>query len=82
VSVQNNILSLNGYFSRSYCDPAVDGVEIGVYGDAVDTVVDSNESAGSKPLIANRAAVGAWEKVHRRLSPGLGHCVVAKMGFE
>ncbi|GFJ90740.1 hypothetical protein Prum_043820 [Phytohabitans rumicis] len=46
VSVQNNALILNGHFSRIYCDPAVlDGVEIGVHGDAVkDTVVDYNNA--------------------------------------
>ncbi|MFG3639360.1 PKD domain-containing protein [Micromonospora sp. NPDC047762] len=46
VSVQNNVLALNGYFNLAYCDNKVlDGVEIGVYGGAVGkTVVDYNNA--------------------------------------
>ncbi|WP_433314930.1 PKD domain-containing protein [Micromonospora sp. CA-269861] len=46
VSVQNNVLTTNGYFSQGYCDPAfLDGVEIGVYGGAVGkTKVDYNNA--------------------------------------
>ncbi|MEV7329804.1 PKD domain-containing protein [Micromonospora sp. NPDC093244] len=46
VSVQNNVLAVNGYFSQGYCDPAfLDGVEIGVYDGAVGkTVVDYNNA--------------------------------------
>lgn len=46
VSVQNNVLALNGYFGQAYCDTKVlDGVEIGVYEGAVGrTVVDYNNA--------------------------------------
>ncbi|NES26071.1 PKD domain-containing protein [Micromonospora terminaliae] len=46
VSVQNNVLRMNGYFGRTNCDPsATGGLELGVYGDAVkDTVVDYNNA--------------------------------------
>ncbi|MFF5054248.1 PKD domain-containing protein [Micromonospora sp. NPDC000663] len=46
VSVQNNVLITNGYFSQGYCDPAfLDGVEIGVYDGAVGkTIVDYNNA--------------------------------------
>ncbi|MEU4526966.1 PKD domain-containing protein [Micromonospora ureilytica] len=46
VSVQNNVLTTNGFFSQGYCDPTfLDGVEIGVYGGAVGkTVVDYNNA--------------------------------------
>ncbi|WP_328651499.1 PKD domain-containing protein [Micromonospora sp. NBC_00330] len=46
VSVQNNVLALNGHFDLAYCDnKALDGVEIGVYGGAVGkTVVDYNNA--------------------------------------
>ncbi|MEU8111621.1 PKD domain-containing protein [Micromonospora sp. NPDC048947] len=46
VSVQNNVLTTNGFFSQGYCDPAfLDGVEIGVYGGAVGkTKVDYNNA--------------------------------------
>ncbi|MEH0982284.1 PKD domain-containing protein [Micromonospora sp. CPCC 205556] len=46
VSVQNNVLTNNGSFSQSYCDPTVtDGVEIGVHGPAMaGTVVDYNNA--------------------------------------
>ncbi|SCL16595.1 PKD domain-containing protein [Micromonospora rhizosphaerae] len=44
VSVQNNVLSSNGMFGQSYCDPNGEpGAEIGLYGDASrDTVADYN----------------------------------------
>ncbi|MEU8111622.1 PKD domain-containing protein [Micromonospora sp. NPDC048947] len=73
VSVQNNVLFTNGFFSQGYCDPAfLDGVEIGVYGGAVGkTVVDYNNAHhyyGNSPqiyawntrmsLVAFRAASG------------------------
>ncbi|MFF4891494.1 PKD domain-containing protein [Micromonospora chersina] len=46
VSVQNNVLTSNGLFGQTYCDPAAEpGAEIGVYGDAgKDTVVDYNNT--------------------------------------
>ncbi|MEV5207993.1 PKD domain-containing protein [Micromonospora sp. NPDC053740] len=46
VSVQNNVLALNGYFDLAYCySKVLDGVEIGVYGGAVGkTVVDYNNA--------------------------------------
>ncbi|MFI6242087.1 PKD domain-containing protein [Micromonospora sp. NPDC050795] len=46
VSVQNNVLALNGHFGQVYCDNKVlDGVEIGVYGGAVGkTMVDYNNA--------------------------------------
>ncbi|WP_200208746.1 PKD domain-containing protein [Micromonospora coerulea] len=46
VSVQNNLLTSNGLFGQSYCDPAAEpGAEVGVYGDAgKDTVVDYNNT--------------------------------------
>ncbi|WP_444949503.1 PKD domain-containing protein [Micromonospora ureilytica] len=44
VSIQNNVLDSNGFAGRVGCDPkALDGVEIGIYGDAVGrTVIDYN----------------------------------------
>ncbi|MFE9915589.1 PKD domain-containing protein [Micromonospora sp. NPDC005553] len=46
VSVQNNVLITNGFFYQAYCEPSfINGVEIGVYGDAVGkTVVDYNNA--------------------------------------
>ncbi|MFE9190380.1 PKD domain-containing protein [Micromonospora sp. NPDC007208] len=44
VSIQNNVLVSNGFVGQVGCDPkALDGVEIGIYGDAVGrTVIDYN----------------------------------------
>ncbi|MFC0005196.1 right-handed parallel beta-helix repeat-containing protein [Micromonospora siamensis] len=45
VSVQNNVLLLNGNAGPDHCDSSVNGVEIGVYDDAVKgTVVDYNNA--------------------------------------
>ncbi|MEV0155343.1 right-handed parallel beta-helix repeat-containing protein [Micromonospora sp. NPDC050686] len=52
-SVQNNVLLLNGNSGPHRCDSAVNGVEIGVYDDAVKgTIVDYNNAyQGSSPSI-------------------------------
>ncbi|WP_460844792.1 PKD domain-containing protein [Phytohabitans suffuscus] len=67
VSVQNNRLVLNGYFSQPYCPGGpTDGVEIGIYGGAVgDTVVDYNDVHHLNP---NSPTVYAWNGVRMGLA--------------
>ncbi|MFC3503655.1 PKD domain-containing protein [Micromonospora krabiensis] len=59
VSVQNNVLYLNGYFGQTNCDLSLlDGVEIGVYGEAVGkTVVDYNNA---HHYDSNSPTIYAW----------------------
>ncbi|PWR05416.1 hypothetical protein DKT68_27060 [Micromonospora acroterricola] len=58
VSVQNNILRLNGHFGQGFCGSGVDGVEIGVYGGAVGkTVVDYNNA---DHYYADSPVIYAW----------------------
>jgi hypothetical protein len=59
VSVQNNVLSLNGHFGRTLCvGGPTDGVEVGIHDGAVgDTVVDYNNAHHQD---ANSPTIYAW----------------------
>lgn len=66
-SVQNNVLYLNGRFSQTYCyGTPLDGVELGVYGDAVrDTVVDYNNA---HHYVAPSPAIYNWNGTRMSLT--------------
>ncbi|SCG48498.1 PKD domain-containing protein [Micromonospora inositola] len=67
VSVQNNVLAKNGYFSQGYCDRSkLDGVEVGVYDEAVkDTVVDYNNADHYDP---SSPTIYAWSGTRMSLA--------------
>lgn len=67
VSVQNNVLTSNGYFGRTYCDPADQGgLELGIYDDAVkDTVVDYNNAYHN---VTPAPSIYTWDGIPLSLS--------------
>jgi hypothetical protein len=62
VSVQNNVLFMNGHFGQTYCQGGpIDGVELGVYDGAIDdTVVDYNDAYHSLSAHANSPSLYSW----------------------
>lgn len=67
VSVQNNVLSLNGHFGQTYCvGGPIDGVELGIYEAATnDTVVDYNNA---DHYFADSPTIYAWNGTRMSLA--------------